>query len=281
MLGYYNLSLQGTSHKANDTVCQDSSHIQILKNGWAVAVVADGLGSAKYSDVGAYLAVNTVVEHITAHCPDKWNIKKITSVLKEAYNKAWDSIVKKASEARGEIGDYDTTMTTAVYDGNQLVYAHVGDGGIITLSKKGDFSMLTNPQKGEEFNTVSPLRSKEKWVFGSSDVEICAFAMFTDGIYDVVCPWLLAKREQPVYVNYIRPFIDRNLLKANNMKDFEKIRKEVRAFLNSEYTANITDDKTIATVINLDILPAVKPDEYYKEPDWEWIQKEHKKKLYN
>jgi hypothetical protein len=281
MLGYYNLSLQGTSHKASGTVCQDSSHIEILKNGWAVAVIADGLGSAKHSDIGAYLAVNTVVEHIKKFCPNKWELKKFIPILRQAYKSAWTEIIKKAAIAGNDTSEYDTTLTTAIYNGKQLVFAHVGDGGIVTLSKYGDFAMLTNPQKGNEFNTVSPLRSEEKWVFGNSKNDVCAFSMFTDGVYDVVCPWLLAKREQPVYVNYIRPFMDRNLLKANDMKDFEKIRKEVRVFLNSEYNSNITDDKTIATVINMDILPAVKPDEYYAEPNWAQIQSEHRKKLYS
>jgi serine/threonine protein phosphatase PrpC len=285
-LGYYNLSLQGTSHSKSGIPCQDSSHITLLENGWAVAVIADGLGAAKHSDVGAYLATGAVVDHMTEFCvlKSEWNVPDLMKALRESYKVALKKINEKAAIVNISPGEYDTTLTTAVYNGSKLVFAHVGDGGIVTLSKKGDFSLLTKPQKGEEFNMVSPLRSENKWVFGSSALEsddICAFAMLTDGIYDVVCPWLLANQEQPIYVNYIRPFMDRNLLKVSNQADFDKIRKEIKLFLNSEYNAKITDDKTIATVINMDYVPAVKSDKYYAEPEWERLQNEHRKKLYS
>jgi hypothetical protein len=281
MLGYYYLSLQGTSHKANGTVCQDSSHVMILqKNGWAVALIADGLGSAKHSDVGAFLAVGTVIDHMKQFAPRKWNVQKIIVTLKNAFKYALDNINKKAAQEKNPPNDYDTTLTVAVYNGNQVVYGHVGDGGIVTLTCGGHFDILTTPQKGGEFNTVNPLRS-EKWVFGSSTSDICALSMFTDGIYDVVCPWLLAEQGQRVYVNYIRPFMDRNLLKVGKTMDFVKIKREIELFLDSEYNANITDDKSIATVINMEIMPAVKSDSYYAEPDWEKLQSDTRKKLYS
>jgi len=281
MLGFYNLSLQGTSHKASGTVCQDSSHTMLLSNGWAVAIIADGLGSAKHSDAGSFLAVSTVIDHMQKHCPKKWDIKKLTAVLREAFVAALKNITKKATKENNPVAQYDTTLTVAVYNGSQVVFGHVGDGGIITLSKYGSFLMLTKPQKGDEFNSVNPLKNKEKWVFGASDNDICAFGMFTDGIYDVICPWILAEQEQPVYVNYIRPFIDRNLLKANTASDFIKTKGEIETFLNSPYNANITDDKTIAAVINLSTMPLVRAEEYYAEPEWEKLQKENKKKLYS
>jgi len=281
MLGYYNLSLQGTSHKASGTVCQDSSHTLLLDNGWAVAIIADGLGSAKYSDVGSFLAVSTVIDHMTKHCPKKWDIKKLTAALREAFTCALRNINKKALKDGNQPAQYDTTLTVAIYNGSQVVFGHVGDGGIITLSKYGNILKLTRVQKGGEFNTVNPLKNKEMWVFGSSDNDVCAFAMFTDGIYDVICPWILAEQEQPVYVNYVRPFIDRNLLKSNSMKDFVKIKGEIETFLNSPYNANITDDKTIAAVINLSTLPLIKGEEYYAEPEWDKLQSANRKKLYS
>ena len=280
MLGYYNLSMQGTSHKSSGTVCQDSSLTMTLDNGWVIAVIADGLGSAKYSDTGSFLAVDTVTQYVKKHCPKKWVIPKITAVLKHAFSASLDVISKKASKEKNSLCDYDTTLTVAIYNGSQVVFAHVGDGGIITLSKYGDIAMLTKPQKGDEFNMVSPLKCEAKWAFGSSDNDVCALAMFTDGIYDVVCPWILAEQKQPVYVNYVRPFMDRNVLKVNSMKDFVKIKGEVETFLEGGYNANITDDKTVAVIINMSVLPSVKQSGYYTEPDWEELQNEKRKKLY-
>ncbi|MCL1867263.1 MAG: protein phosphatase 2C domain-containing protein, partial [Oscillospiraceae bacterium] len=225
------MSLQGTSHKASGTVCQDSSCTTLLDNGWAIAVIADGLGSAKHSDIGSFLAVNTVVEYVKKHCPKKWVIPKIITVLKNSFSVSLDLITKRAVKEKNPLNDYDTTLTVAVYNGSQAVFGHVGDGGIITLSRHGDYSMLTRPHKGGEFNMVSPLKCEGRWTFGNSDNDICALSMFTDGIYDIVCPWILSEQKQPVYVNYVRPFMDRNVLKVHSMKDFMKIKNEVELFL--------------------------------------------------
>jgi len=263
----------------------------ILDNGWAVAIIADGLGAAKHSDVGSYLAVNTIGSHISENVAKiagkkgsklaGWNVSVLTSLMKDAFTRAMDDIRAKAEMENNAIFDYDTTLSALIYNGSQVVFGHVGDGGIITLSRTGDFKMLTRAQKGSEFNMVSPLRYTDKWVFGSSDNDVCAVSLLTDGIYDVICPWILADTKQPVYVNYIRPFMDRNLLKAKTDDEFEKVRREVKDFLNSPYNAKITDDKTIAVLINLDVMPAVKSKDYYKEPDWDGLQNERKKKLYD
>jgi serine/threonine protein phosphatase PrpC len=253
----------------------------VLDNTWAVAIIADGLGAAKHSDIGSYLAVNTVGQHISENCPKKWNVPKLTTLMREAFERALNDIKSKSVMENNAIFDYDTTLTALIYNGSQVVFGHVGDGGIITLSKHGNFSRLTRVQKGHEFNMVSPLRSCDKWVFGSSDNDICAVSLLTDGIYDVICPWILDSEKQPIYVNYIRPFMDRNLLKAKTSGDFEKVRREIKDFLNSPYNAKITDDKTIAVIINLGVVPTVKPDEYYAEPDWEGLQNERKKRLYD
>ena len=54
----------GTSHTKQDIPCQDYSDYKII-NDAIIGVVADGAGSAKHSDVGARLAVNTVLEAVT------------------------------------------------------------------------------------------------------------------------------------------------------------------------------------------------------------------------
>ena len=54
----------GTSHIKQQMPCQDYGDYKIINNA-IIGVVADGAGSAKYSDVGAKLAVDTVLEAIT------------------------------------------------------------------------------------------------------------------------------------------------------------------------------------------------------------------------
>jgi serine/threonine protein phosphatase PrpC len=281
MIGCYHMSLIGSSHLSEKGVCQDASDVKTLQNGWVVAAIADGLGSAERSDRGSSLAVEETIRFVESNAPGCWHEDSLVSLLRTAYHSALKKITEKAKIEGHPIRDYDTTLTSVIYNGRNAVFGHVGDGGIIALSPYGDFSILTTAQKGEAFNEVVPLRSgPDNWVFGTSSEAVCALLMLTDGIYDVACPWLLAKCEQNIYINYVRPFIDINILNLKNTSDFEKLRKELEEFFIGEHSKQITDDKTIVGIINTEITPEIKPDAYYAEPDWARLDREHREKLY-
>lgn len=281
MLGYYNISLIGTAHQAKNGVCQDANGVVSLDNGWVIAAIADGIGSAKRSEIGAMTAVQTVLAFVKENYPEKWHEESIISLLRIAYHKALNTIKLLSIENQDELCDYDTTLTTVVYNGVNVVYGHVGDGGVITLSSYGDFSLLTEVQKGEAFNETSPLRAgPDSWIFGASTEDVCALTMLTDGIFDIAYPWLLSKTEQPIYINYIRPFMDINLLKVSTPADFENAQTEIEEFFKSPYSKQITDDKTIVGIINTRIIPEIKSDDFYAEPNWENLVKEHHSRLY-
>ena len=283
MLGYYKMSIIGSAHQAKkDGVCQDASDVVVLKNGWVVAVIADGLGSAKKSEIGSTTAVKTVISFVSENHPDKWHEESLMSLLRTAYHKALKTIKALSEENQDELCDYDTTLTAVVYNGTNVVYGHTGDGGIIALSSYGDYSVLTEAQKGEAFNETSPLRAgPENWFFGVSKEDVCSLIMMTDGIFDIAYPWLLAKTDQPIYVNYVRPFMDINVLKVSTPADFENVQAEITEFFKGSYSKQITDDKTIVGIINTDVTPETKSDEFYAEPDWETLAKEHHDRLYS
>lgn len=282
MLGYYKMSIVGTAHQAKkDGVCQDASDVVVLKNGWVIAAIADGLGSAKKSEVGSTTAVKTVLSFVSENHPDKWHEESLMSLLRTAYHKALKTIRALSEENQDELCDYDTTLTTVIYNGTNVVYGHAGDGGIIALSSYGDYSVLTEAQKGEAFNETSPLRAgPESWFFGVAKEDVCSLIMMTDGIFDVAYPWLLAKTDQPIYVNYVRPFMDINILKVSTPADFENAQAEITEFFKGPYSKQITDDKTIVGIINTDVTPETKSDEFYAEPDWKTLAKEHHDRLY-
>lgn len=282
MLGFYKMSIIGTAHQAKKHgVCQDASDVIVLENGWIVACIADGLGSAKKSEIGSAVAVKTILSFIKENYPEKWHEDSLISLLRTAYHKALKTIKVISIENQDELCDYDTTLTTVIYNGVNVAFGHVGDGGIIALSSYGDYSLLTVPQKGEAFNETSPLRSgPDNWSFGLSREDVCSLIMITDGIFDIAYPWLLAKTNQPIYINYVRPFMDRNILNVSTPADFENAQDEIREFFCGEYSKQITDDKTIVGIINTDVTPEIKSDEYYLEPDWQTLAKEHHDRLY-
>jgi hypothetical protein len=280
MLGYYGMSLQGNSHIADGTECQDA-HVVKQVGKWVVAAIADGLGSAKHSSVGAKTAVDTVMRFVEENLPERWNEKDLGAALRLAYNAAFRAVKKIAEEQKQDIKEYDTTLTAMIYNGVNVVFGHVGDGGIVTLSKYGDFSILTTAQKGEEHNVTVPLRmGGEYWNFGTSRDPVCALLMMTDGIFDVACPVQLAKRNPPIYVKFVRSFMDVNVLPVKTQKDFDEAQSEIKAFFTGKEIGYITDDKTIVGIINTDEKPEVKPAAYYADPDWEGMKKAEYEGLY-
>ena len=90
MLGYYKMSIIGTAHQAKENgICQDASDVIELDNGWVVAAIADGLGSAKRSDLGSKTAVHTVLSFVSDNYPDQWHEESLISLLRTAYPKLY------------------------------------------------------------------------------------------------------------------------------------------------------------------------------------------------
>lgn len=285
MIGYYHASQQGGAHISRGIVCQDSNGVLRLDNGWIIAAIADGVGSAAHSDVGSSLAVTTVLSFLETNllAIENWNPESLKASLCLAYHRAFYAIKCLALEDGCDVAEYDTTLTVVIYNGQHVIYGHSGDGGVITLNTEGTFSLLTEVQKGDgAANEVIPLRAgPSEWVFGeSSDDAICSLLMMTDGMFDVVCPSLLRTEPTPIYVAFIRSLMDRNVRELATTEDFRLFQSKVEAWckglaesscsLDNTPTniVRITDDITIVGIINSDILPKVKADEYYAEPDW-------------
>ena len=55
----------GVLHVQNDMPCQDYANYRQLEHGVIIGAVADGAGSAKHSDVGARLAVETTLQYFS------------------------------------------------------------------------------------------------------------------------------------------------------------------------------------------------------------------------
>ena len=57
-------SATGASHLKQQIPCQDYGGCKVL-NDVIIGAIADGAGSAKYADIGAQLAVKTVLGYLT------------------------------------------------------------------------------------------------------------------------------------------------------------------------------------------------------------------------
>lgn len=192
MIFNYGFSLVGKSHIANGTCCQDAHKILKMDNGWYIAAVADGVGSAKNSQDGSKIAVETVTAFCKECMPWDYSVIGIKSMMRTAYNYAFKKILDKAEETGEPIESYDTTLSMVIYDGKRIIYGHSGDGAIIGLTTFGDFIEITTPQKGDDGVCVIPLRAGyTNWVIDTYKEDLAAVLLMTDGMLDVLCPYLL------------------------------------------------------------------------------------------
>lgn len=277
---FYSTSLVGSSHIKKGTVCQDANKAVMLKNGWCIAAVADGVGSARHSEIASSIAVNSIIDYCSKNIDVKSEIDLIEDILRKAYRYAEDTIEKYVEEKKDSIYDYDTTLSVVIYDGSTVIYGHSGDGGIVGLLTDGKYVKITNPQKAEDGICVIPLRAGESaWEFGKCDGEFASVLLATDGVYDTFFPYLLKGQSNEVYVPLIRYFMDNNALEMTP-KTVSGIEKSRIDFLSGEAYEPVTDDKTIMVVVNADIKPSFQEEDYYKEPNWDELQLEWNKKAY-
>ncbi len=234
MIVDYGFSLIGKSHVVRGICCQDNHKIKRLENGWYIAAIADGVGSAKNAQIGARIAVETVVTVCEEFMPWDYNLISIKSMMRTAYNYAFKQILREARKAGEPVESYDTTLTMVIYDGNRIIYGHSGDGAIIGLNVFGDYVPITKPQKGPDGVSVIPLRAGyTAWKIDAYEEELAAVLLMTDGMLDIFCPYLLRDnehREEKVYVPLATFFAD-PICFSGDEKQIENVKKSIELFL--------------------------------------------------
>lgn len=190
----YGFSIQGKSHKNRGIVCQDASRTLLLNANWYLGVVADGVGSAANAGTGSKTAVNALCEYCKKHMNNGMSDSELEEALERGYEYAFSQIELCAKEAGNSIESYDTTLSSALYDGEKVIYGHAGDGGILVRLYDGIIKPITQRQKGADGSSVIPLRGGNRtWKFGISEGKTAAVLLATDGMLDEVF--------QPVLLN--------------------------------------------------------------------------------
>lgn len=315
MMIKYGFSLKGKSHITRDTVCQDAHRIVELENGWMIAAIADGVGSAVNSQIGARIAADTVVGFCKECMPYDYSTISIKSMIRTAFNYALKKIYQQAGESHEPVESFDTTLTLVIYDGRRIIYGHSGDGAIIGLTGYGKYIEITKPQKGQDMISVVPLRAGyTQWVVDTYNEDLAAVLLVTDGMLDTISPYLLKFGEEKIYVPLAMFFSDPYCF------DGETDIVEIEAFLTAEDDYRIgrfydrlekalvkrfddraakatgkhvkennypvtlmnkqQDDKTVVGLINTELKTENQEAGYYDEPDWVSLQEQWNRKAY-
>ncbi|MDR3209808.1 MAG: protein phosphatase 2C domain-containing protein [Oscillospiraceae bacterium] len=258
-------SQTGQSHIDKGAVCQDA-HSYAANEDFAVAAVADGLGSSKHSDVASKMAAQGAVKYCAANLRRGMAERDVYAVLRDAFANVHFEIKRQAGD---RLDDFDTTLSLAIFMGGAVFYGHAGDSGIVALRADGVFERVTEQQNGEgvgKERPVFPLAAEARWMFGKHPHPARAIFLMTDGVWDRVVPPLLQGQRCEYDVAFLH-YVYSNLDRARDSRSCNAwIEKEVRAL---EPNLINYDDKTLVAVIDTSVKLRQQSAEYYKYPSRE------------
>lgn len=245
-------SAVGTSHLKQSLPCQDYGSYKVL-NKVIVGAVADGAGSAKYADVGAKLAVDTVLEHFTKFeawlCKQKrfWqknfpplSDRQATKIFAKAVKKVVAALEKQAVTKGYSVNDLACTLLVVVATPTWIAAMQIGDG-FIAVRFQEQVQVLFPPDKGEYINettfvtSTNALKAMRVCVHEGNQEFICAA---TDGLERVA----IRMSDWTPFIPFFQP-LEAYLQETHNPEAEDEY---LRSFLDSDrLNARTDDDKTL------------------------------------
>ncbi len=157
----------GTSHLKQQMPCQDYGGYKVLNN-VIIGAVADGAGSAKYADIGAKVAVKTVLEYLTGieewlqkHKrfwqlnPQPLSEEQARKLFAKTVKKVVTALEKQAASAGYSVDDLACTLLVVVATPNWVAAMQIGDGFIAVRCQQEEPQLLFQPDKGEYINETT------------------------------------------------------------------------------------------------------------------------------
>lgn len=267
-------SVKGNGHIQSNMPCQDNHKFESIGNGWGVAVVSDGAGSASHSELGSKVVVVRAIFHFKKLIEEQGWLKNNTLPTDmEWWQKSYDvlktirnEVALVAKKNNVEVKSLSATCLVVIYSPLGLLAVHVGDGRMGYKSVTGEWKAMMTPHKGEEANQTIFLVS-DFWSipnFALSGVlvpesivvrePVKAFTLMSDGCENT--SWLCTTQnpETGKYFDQNKPFegffnpLEETLIsfQANNVSDEEQQAKWNK-FIESgtEGFVREQDDKTM------------------------------------
>jgi hypothetical protein len=268
-------SVKGTSHELDGRPCQDAHSREVaLMNAvhrdadggtadvsLSILVVADGAGSARFSEEGARVAADFVASDTRRKLESldaKMWPEAAEHILRGTLCSAHIALAEMASLRGAAIEDFACTMIVVVLATDGIVGIHIGDGAVVASVAPGHVKCATvsPPQKSEYFNEVSFLTSSEFerearfFVRGRETGPTFAVAVLSDGLELLALNTANGEAHTP----FFRPlfsFVERS-------DDLGVAQEQIAAFLAGQRVCDRTDDdKTLVLAVAADEAPTV------------------------
>ena len=236
------VSVRGFSHIDSGVPCQDAHAVQIFEHGF-VAAVADGAGSARYSERGASLFVDKLV--YASNIPyllETMDEQSIAIEVKDCIYRCREQLLLEISESDEELAlaDFAATLMVAVSNGESGFFFHIGDGAAAAFPKAyPENAIISKPENGQYANETYFVTMNE-WEQHLRVSSFCdnedTFLLMSDG----VTPMAMTKGNHSLFEPFISPV--NSFLEKSNRTNGEAVLVDT---LSSEQVKKITgDDKT-------------------------------------
>lgn len=242
----------GTRHQQKQLPCQDYGGYVIQAN-TLIGAVSDGAGSAKFSDIGAQLAVKTALDTLEQR-EDHWSDIAFETINADAQTLFAEMVeaVVTVLRAEAETGDYSLrelgcTLLSFIATPHWLACMQIGDGFIVTQAEQhqaeqmDSFELLFEPSKGEYINETVFVTSdhavEQMQVAVRADHHpfVCAA---TDGLEKVAIRF----QDWQAFPPFFKPFLEC----LRSIPDADERQAYLETFLESDrLNAKTDDDKTL------------------------------------
>lgn len=229
------LAFTGRGHVLSGEPCQDRHIVASLLNGDLVVIVADGAGSAEFSDEGARVAAEACLTQIA----ERAQRKRLT---RQDYHEIFLSAAMRVSQYAKHFNlsprEFATTLNVLHCTRAGTVNASIGDSGCILMTRQDELEILAPPFKGRYANETAFLNRSmiERYFnYGETREPINGYIAATDGIFD-----LLFQQDQ------INKQSAHALIDCLRRQEPTRAAKELTAFCQSGTIARFTrDDLTL------------------------------------
>lgn len=266
-------AVRGVSHERLGLPCQDAQAFRARPDGTLLIALADGAGSARYSDQGARLAVDEALRSLDGALQDGlpadregWEM-----LLREAFSASRLAVLRLAEdsgmdqsatldldsdEERAETGDeepgtlarqYASTLTCVVATPGQVAVGQIGDGAVVALAEDEQMFAITRLQRGEyanETHFITQEDALDQLVFDLVEQPVKGLAVMSDGLIRLA---LKMPAQEPH-----APFFQPLFRFAGTIKEGDDTVRQLSGFLNSErVNARTDDDKSLVLAVRL------------------------------
>lgn len=157
----FGASVVGKSHLDKGLPCQDAhAHANVGES--LVAVVCDGAGSARHSELGAQFVANTLAQALARRLEQGAAIAQLhDGMLMDCMAQVRGALEELADNHGALLDDYATTVVGVVMGPSVGVFFHLGDGVGVAQLENGS-ELISLPANGEYANETYFL-SGERW----------------------------------------------------------------------------------------------------------------------